>query len=398
MNIATLFEQPLPVLEIEEQAIEIKIYKGQMYAGKISVANKGGGTLEGKVFAGKGIKLDKEEIKNNHTTLTYTIEGSVDRRQHKYTGRPEEKIIYSEIVFSTNGGEKVIPVKIEMHPAVLKIDETYIESIEAFYDFWTRNQNIGKQIFVQQEFMAWLNLRGYQYMDIYEQFRKDPIKERGINNFFVFNKLKNNVALSLDSQTIEIIEDPYRPEAYEGKITIQKEGLGYIDEQIFVSHNFIRLEKTNISTADFKDTDTIEIPFYISKESISGKSQTGRITLSQGAGCVTVKIKALKILSVQIEKNYQTHKDVMYLWVKNNTKEKVTIEVIPKDGLAKFEKDTYEIEQELKIPFNVRLSTLQLAQKSIRKVPIFESYIRVKATYKDRKFFEDIKIVLGDFN
>lgn len=382
------FENKLPQAETSKKELDVFVRQGEIYVDELMIHNVGGGTLEGQVYFGPYIESDKTKITGNMCRIKYKIDLS-----HSTT-----KTLYSEIVFATNGGEVVVKVTIHVGGTVLSVEGHTIETLADFYQFCRKNQSVGKKIFVHQEFLNWLGRLDYAYIDIYEQFRKDPIKERGINNFFVFNKFKENPKLVLESKKIELIEDPFRPESYQGELTIRRMGWGFVDERLMADVPWIKLEKQNVLTADFKDSDNLIIPFTVPKENIYGKNKAGKITLSHSAGAVDVRIKMLKILEVEIDKNYQTHKDVMYLCVKNNTKDEIRLEVQAKDAFVKFEEDNYLVGEMLNIPFNIKLSTLQLAQKSIKKVPVFESWIRVKATYKDKKFFEDIKIVLGDFN
>lgn len=388
MNVTEQFEKKLPKLVVEGEIGPLETYAGQVITGTLVLKNVGGGLLTGRVYGGPYLALDKTTIRNNETRLKYTLD----------VGGQDIGTLNTQLVIATNGGEEVIALQVVVKPAALQIGDIYIETLQQFYEFWKDNQSVGKKAFLGQAFMVWLLATDYAYMDIYEQFRKDPIKERGLNNFFVFNKLKTNATLSIVSEDIEVLVNPLKPKTYVGTLTIKREGQGYIDDAIQSNVDWISLEKENIITADFKETDRLEIPFRISKDHMTKKVQYGTLSLMTGVGTVNLKIKTLKLLDVTLVKNHQSHKDTLYLKIVNNGLEPVTIDLKSADAFIRLPQERYVVEETLEVPFTVKLSTLQLAQKSIKKVPIFESAIRVKATFSHKKFYQDVQLTLGDFH
>lgn len=395
MIVKDYFENKLPIIAVTnnglqeqyETVINLQSSPTEGYTGSFVIKNIGTGTLQGSIYTDGVIVFEQSNFNGNITEARY----SLNLNLHS----PE--IIHTEAVIVSNGGEHTIRFIINVKPPTIYLEGFQVDSIESFYKLWTQNPVLAKKIFIKHDFYLWLYAINYEYMDIYEQFRNDPNKERGINNFFVFNKLKEPAVVSLYEQNVKVVINPFKNERCTGKITVRRQFDGFTDETIECNAPWVKLSKNNITAVDFKSADEIEIPYEIDKSLVNRRVQHGEISLKTGNGKVHIKTTLLNFMEVSLSNNYACLKEELFLHIKNNTRESLKIEITPEDNFIKFEKSLYIVENEESIPFNIRLSTLQLAQKSIRKRPVFQSVIRVNSHYGDKKFFQDIKLLVGDF-
>ena len=389
MNVIDYFENPLPIIEVTSEK-EVVVFTSWVsgYTGSILLQNIGEGTLQGKVYSNNNIVFERTEFKGNNVELGYNV---------NVANVVGNDTIHTNVVISSNGGESIIKFIINIQSPQLNCDGFNVSNLQEFYDCYVNAPTIAKKHFIKHDFLMWLYAIGYEYMDIYEQFSKDPNKERGISNFFVFNNLQTRGELNIINETINIKINPYKSEKIKGFISISKEGNGYIKETITATAPWLVLDTYDISSQDFKDNDVISVGFTIDTAKIQNKTQYCHITIPKKEQCVTLKVTMGGFIEATLVGNYQPLKDEFILHIKSNVTEPLAIEIEPQDPLVKFEKTAYTITNEESIPFNVKLTTLQMAQKTIKKRPVFSTIIRVKSKYKDKRFFKDIDLTVGDF-
>ncbi|MCL1997012.1 MAG: DUF5717 family protein [Defluviitaleaceae bacterium] len=395
MNVLDYFENELPIISVNhngvseqrETTINLQSSPTEERVGKIIIENIGAGTLKGSIYSNSTVVFDVPHFNGNNIETRYSLNLPLNA--------PKE--ICTNVTIASNGGEHTIKFIINVLPPVLFTEGFSINDMDSFYKLWVQNPSFAKKIFMKHDFYLWLHTINYEYIDIYEQFRNDVNKERGINNFFVLNKLKNPTTTSLYEEKIQMALDPFKIEPCTGKVRVRRHGEGFTDETLKCNVPWVIFRKSSVTTADFKQSNEIEIDYEIDRKLINKRVQYGTISLETGTGEVQIKAQVLNLVDIRLNKNYAGIKDDLFLYIKNNTKEPLRIEIAPRDNFVKFDKNLYIIKTEEAIPFGLRLSTLQTAQKSIRKQPVFQSFIRVKSHYRDKKFFQDIELLVGDF-
>jgi len=397
MNVYDIFESQLPIINVKTHGdipinsnkINLKASYGSNNSGSFFITNIGHGTLSGSIYSDNTIIFQENNFLGNNIEIFYSI--------NVQAGAGDT--LYTEVVIASNGGEVTLEFIIEIVPPTLIAHNRQMENLKDFYEFWLDNPSFGKKIFAKHDFLFWLYQQNYEYMDIYEEFRNDANKDRGISNFFVFNSLIEPASLALVNKTVSLNINPYKNEDYSGHIQVARKNLGFINEKLEHKAPWLKLEKYEITHGDFPNKeDILKIGYKIDKSLIYNKSEEDTVHISGSTGKVKFKVNLLKFLEASLESNYLTLKDEYYLKVKNNTDHKLNIEITSTGNFLKFEKEAYTINDQLEIPFFARLSTLQLAQKSIRKIPVFHTNIRIKSSYKDKNFYEDIKLTIGDFH
>lgn len=390
MDVTKLFEFPLPIINKDETKVIIETSKS--YEGTLTIKNDGGGTLEGRITSNSYfLVFEPEYFTGNDIKINYTVDLNVFNVDDK---------IHTNAVIMSNGGEHTIEFIIKIVPQVINTKEGHkITSIKDLLQFSKKYPVSARKLFIGHEFMMWLYNSEYEYMDLYEHFRSDPNKERGLNNFFVFNKLKHNVTLTLFGEDINIKINPYINKIYTGIISVKRSGQGFIDEQILVKNNspWLKLEKERILSSDFKTDDTISVAYTIDKSLINKKVERDRIFLEKGNGSIDIAVTTINFLDVSLEKKYIDVIDSGNLLIYNNSGENIIIEIIAKDSFVKFDGTMFIIDKHAKIPFNIKLSAIQLAQKSMKKNPVFNTEIYVKATFNGETYSKTLKLTVGNF-
>ena len=397
MDVFDYFESKLPIISVvhdgqnerHETMINIKSSPTEEYSDSIVIENIGADTLKGNIYTDSTVVVfDVMYFTGNRIEMRYRLNIAMN----------SQKKIFTEVTIVSNGGEHVLKFEIDVMPPTLFVANYPVNDIASFYNLWEQSPTVAKNTFSKHDFYLWLYACNYKHLDIYEQFRSDTNKERGLSNFFIFNKLKTPVELYLVSEKTEILLDPLKTKKYTEKITIYREGAGFTYDTIECNVPWITLAKTSITTADFKQDNKIEVFYEIDKKLITKKIQYAIISLKLGTGQVHVKAKVPNVIDANLIKNYAGINDKMFLHIKNNVDEPLKIEIVPSDSFIEFEAAIHTIDKEETLPFSIKLSTLQLAQKNIRKRPVFQSSIRIKSSYQDKKFFQDIELIVGDFN
>ncbi|MCL1924002.1 MAG: DUF5717 family protein [Defluviitaleaceae bacterium] len=256
-----------------------------------------------------------------------------------------------------------------------------VYTIKDFYTLWQKDKNLAKRIFYYKEFELWLLKLRYPFMHFFEIFLKDANKERGLSNFFSFNKLKEETILN-----IELDEDSK-------EIKITKTGEDFLEEPIHTEAPWIILDKTHITNKDFEPYGTAKIAYSINNKK-ARKTEYAKVYI--GKYFVEIKNIEKNFLEIELLTNYKSPDSEMKLLVKNNTKLPITINIETKE-IVKFEKTKYTIEEEpLIITFKIKLSALQIARKTLGKTLIFKELIRIHSRFENRRFYKDIPITVGD--
>jgi len=393
VDVIDLFEYPLPVINKDQNKIFIESSK--THKGTLVIKNDGGGILEGRIMSNSHFLVFEPEYFNGNTC---DIDYIMDLNNYK-----AGDTLHADAVIVSNGGEHTIRFLIKVTPHILETKEKYkITTLKDFLNLYKKNPTVAKQLFVSYDFMVWLYESGYEYMDLYEHFKNDANKERGLNNFFVFNKLKSKSMLNLEEENINMKISPYIDKIHTGVITVKKIGFGFIEDELCLKNNskWFKLEKKKIISSDFKTSDTINLAYTIDKSLIKKNVENDTIMIANSNNIkskVNISVVVLKFLNVKLERGYIDSKDTGYVLINNRSGQTIDIEISPKDNFIKFENINHQIEKNTKIPFVVKLSKMQLLQKSITKKPVFETEIYVKSYFQDKIYIKTLKVTVGNF-
>lgn len=385
-----LFEYPLPVLKTEIEKLALNI--SNLYDGIINIENTGGGILAGQISANfEYIMFEPSDFEGNSIQVKYNINVSNYSKQDK---------IQFNIIISSSGGEKIIPVFInKTEDCFIMPDNTKINTLKEFLNYSKDHPLDSRRILGDSEFIFWLKRLEFEHMDILEHLVNDSNKERALDNFFVLSGLKKKADIIPVSKKFEIRIPNTTNEIIDGDILIKKVGWGYINANICLEGNpdWLTLSTNKITSKNFGNSDEFIVHYFVNTALIQNAYQKAKIIFEYNKIfsvdiCVT---KACPI-KIKLSKECFDFNDKGTLVVENYSYEKILIELDCKDNFIKFEKDFYSIFGKTEIPFYIKLTALAKTQMDLTKKPVIKSMLNIQTTVKDKSYTHHKEIIIGN--
>jgi hypothetical protein len=384
MELIKQLEYPLPILKILAEKIVIETSGSE--DGSLLVDNIGGGILSGRVMSNSpALRFRDPEFSGNQVSIVYTC--STD-------GCKPGDVIQSEIVVMSNGGEKSIPLIIKVIPAmIVTAEDIKITSQKDFLAYAKKYPAQARKLFTSPEFMMWLSDMGYEFMDIFEYLVRDSNKERALENFFILGKLKNRAVLSIANKTHYINVNPEQKDLITGEITVHKTGWGYIEADVITDggEDWLSVTPECLSAGMFSQKDIALIKYSINTAKLKGKMSRADIRISGGLQAALV-VKKKTHISISSDKSCYDSEDSGKLRVVNNCGGDIMLDISVRDGFVKFEGKRYYMGATAEIPFNVKLSTLQMAQIGLKRQPFFETEIYVTTNIGSKQIKRTVRV------
>ncbi len=386
------FEYALPELKPDIEKLVIETTGG--YEGSITLKNNGGGILEGQIFSNSNLLSFHPESFQFEESLVVHFSLNMDYFR-------EGDQIQTECVITSNGGEIVIPTIIKFTKGLLltrtkeKDSTVKISDLKGFVSYAKKNPVAARALFNSHEFMIWLFDIGYEPMNVYEKFLKDTNKERSLEKFLLFNKLKNRVALEFTQPKLEYII-PSGTKEYKETITVKKTGWGYADCLIYSDQHWLLVQPEKLTSASFDEGGLARVQLSMDTEAFEQAAEA-TLFLSQGVG-----LPALKSISLSVKKSRPflfsinqeafASNDKGYLTIENLCGADSFVEVFSPDSFVKLEAKRYPLRDRVMIPFTIKLSALQSAQMSFKKQPYLEGVISMKIVLNYKVHKKDLKL------
>ena len=388
------FEHSLPRIKPNIERIAIETAGG--FAGSFMIENIGGSELAGTITSNsRAVVFSPEAFCGNCVEISYMLNLDIYR--------PGDVVTARALVLS-NGGEVVIPVEIRIVPPVVTTrDGVALSSLDGFLRYAQEYPVAARQLFTQPDFMAWLINMGYEHMEMYEHFTRDPNKERALDHFLILNKLKEKAAISVAAREVRVDVKPGAANGM-GALYLQRSSWGYTDVTLAVPEDasWLRLGKTRVSSADFIASTAadgaVEVFFIAIASALTKRRQSARVAvLSEGGQVDEVCITAVRLPAVIVSASKETfgYEDKGSLRIQNNTDGDLMLEIMPNDSFLKFEGKKYLIGAKAEIPFTIQFGGLRAMQASARKRVAVVSEINVRARVGDRYEQEKIRIQLS---
>lgn len=385
MDIVELFESPLPVLSTDTDKIAVETAGN--YEGSFVIKNTGGGDLKGRILSSSSvIKFTPDNFDSKKTTVFFTLDISIYK--------PGDIIKTSAVIIS-NGGEKIIPVVIKALPFCIETKENVkITSLKDFYRYAKKYPVSARQVFMTQDFSAWLTGILYPHMDSYEKLSRDPIKERALDNFFILNKLKKQSYLMPVEKSVSITVNPYKDNIVGASITVQRSAWGYIDAPIAKEGGakWLTLDKEKLTSLDFDENNTASVGYRIETRSLTEKTASEKLIVDKNS-YVKIYVKKCPPISITLSKETFLPNDKGYLSITNNTGKDILIDVSATEPFLRFEGARYFIGGFAKIPFDIKITSLQSAQFMFKRRPSVTAAILISSS--EFAFRKKFNILIG---
>lgn len=388
MDLKNFLECPLPKIQIDIEKIAINMKENT--SGEIHIKNVGGGTLCGDVISNTDcIVIENDNFFGNDIVIKYDIVPSI------YSSGD---FIKSELIIVSNGGQIYIPVFINISNFdYLKCGDDKVYTVKEFYQYYLKNYIEAIRVFYSYEFILWLKNIKYEQIEVVEEFLKDANKQRAIDNFFVFSKIKEKATISIKQTKFSYKYFHTDDEnVIVGNVCIYLKGSGYFEDVISLDRNvdFITLDKTKITNKDFQDG-VFNLEFKIQKDKLTNFFEKVKILLNKCQESVIIEISKKNPIEIIFEKTYFSTVDKGVLKILNNTNKDVVVEIVPKDTYIFFKAKQYLVSKYLEIDFDIKLSGFLKAQMEFLKRTSMQSEILVKVMFKDSSYSMQKNIFIG---
>ena len=377
-NRLDFLEQPTPKIALSTSRFDLE--GSGIIEGRFDVSNIGEGQLCGTIEStSDALSFHPAEFAGNKSQISYQIDlnNLSSQARHRLTA-----------VVTSNGGEKQLVFDVGVNPPALTTkDGTNIATLEHFLEYAKRRPIEARQVFTQKEFMILLFNTGYHAMNIYETFAADPNKERGVDNFLVFNGLKPKSALVFtpDGSDITVSAGPLET-AVTGGFRVRRSTWGFLETHITVSPEarWLQLSKTKLSAADFDENNTAEIDYMIiTKHLPQHRGNTAIITFSDNTqNNITIRCNMAEPFEARLDRQAYHFEDKGTLHLVNNTGRDLMVD-IHCEGYVKFGAKRYYISSAADINFDIKFSALKAASFAMRKHLYTPSEIHVVAAGDD---------------
>ncbi len=387
MHLRDLFEYPLPVLKTDVDKLAFNI--SGISEGFINIKNTGGGILKGEIFSNtECITFSEKNFSGNKIKIKYEINTA-----SFFAG---DRII-SEIVIISTGGEKVIPVILNvMSKPFVTEDKTQLFGINQFYAYAKSNPIEARRILGSGDFMLWLNVNGFEHMDILEEIINDPNKERAIDNFFVLSGIKKKSDIKVEKTSFEY--KIKNKELIKAVVKIKKIGTGYINAKVYKSFDkpWLRLFCDKLTSRDFDGSLNGELYFEIDPTLVDRSIDVEEIVI-ESEKKITVKIRTVKIpkIKVRLDKQFYNFDDSGRILIDNFSGTNLIFEIRSNDSFVKFEGEKYFVNERAAIPFKVKLAAFTKNRLDFRRKPFISGEIGIKTNVGKEVFSFNKKIIAG---
>ena len=390
MDIQEALENPLPVLSasVKELVIEAKIEAAEARQVSFDLKNTKSGALEGSIISpAKSLVFEPQKWKGNRQTIRCTF--SPDPMEG---WKPGDVRTFSALILS-NGGELHLPVTVRLAKMAISTHEGIsIVNLQDFYAYSMEHPQKAQDLFAEKEFHKLLTAMDFLYTDAYLLLTEEPNRALALDNFFILAGLKSRTKLFVPEPVIEHVSRDY--DIIHGQFEIQKSDKGYIEANISTLKNSPWLSLT------FED---FTVKYSIDPKRINSRYAQERIIIrtpdseEQNEASVDIIFKRPLPISAYLSKEGYRFSDEGAVVVENHMKEPLVVEVFCQENFVRFYEQKYKVEAELKIPFLIKLSTLQSAQMLFRKVPSLSTEIEIKTVYDGKNIKKTLPLTAGEW-
>ena len=362
------------------------------YSGSFFVKNIGGGLLTGTIITDNDvISFDETDFEGNEYELKYNI----DVREYE-----PNKLLKFNVYIVSNGGEIIIPVFIKVLKNIFYTDDGYkITDIKSFFSYFKKKPLNAIDIFYSEEFFKWLAKINFQRIDMLKLFLNDEDKERAIDNFFLFCKLKKKSYVEAIEKNINIFVKPFQKEKIFGSIALLKKGYGYIHKKIDFKYNntCIKFEKNELTSKDFDIENRCYINYEIAPCLITGSFSKECAIIDENT-FIKINISVLPKIVVNLSQEIYEYDDFGSIIIENNCGKDLVFELSAKDNFIEFESRHYIVSDKDKVNFKIKRSKMKsfIDKMTFNKKLYTESEIYVKTVFNNQTIKKTRKIVLGN--
>lgn len=282
-------EYDLPVLEVSVCEITRTLSSEKVYEDSFTVFSSNNVELKGFVYAtNENIKI----IDGQFSGLSHTIRYSIDTEFIN-----EGDTVECEINVVSNGGELAIPVSFKVDSASIASSIGELKNLFHFANLVQTNYDEALSVFKSSAFAETLLKDDFYLMAVYEGLRESSSVQMAMEEFLVSANKKSPIGISLsdhEKRYDNVVEN-------EGDtVVISKDSWGYTEIDIVAKDDFIRVEKSKVTSNDFAGSN-YEFKFLIDADKLHAGLNYGVIEFVTKSGRERLEI----CVSSHKEKNSQ---------------------------------------------------------------------------------------------
>ena len=377
------FEYPLPELLVSIDEIEAETHS--VYEGSFFIRNTGGGQLSGQITSHNTCAVFTPETFEGLKRINYRISAA---------DYQAGDVIRTGAVIMSNGGEKYIPITLTVTAASIQTDEGItITSIRSFLDYARQYPNRAADLLVSPQFKRLLKRTSFEYIEAYEHILSDTDRQRALECFLRLSGLKKGAKINVIQKNTEVKLNPFQREVYFGRIPIQKEGWGYIDDKVYVKNGSPWLKPLNTVSQAIEESGMFN--FSIDPTLLKGRFGSDTLVLSENSEAEAF-VTAIRLPYFKVRSNKESYipGSSGIIYVTNYTGMDLMLEIKSSQTYIQFDARGHYIGAYAEIPFHVKMSAFHTML--IKRQPAMV-LLSIRARVRDELVFRQLKIRIGDF-
>ena len=390
MDLEQSLEYPLPRLSVV--SCDLTIDESTRKA-MIKLKNVAGGTLVGKIVSSaKCLKFEPEEWSGNRAEIVCVFSFLLEDKWYPGDTRSFRAVVKS------NGGEEVLQITARL--AKMSIRTKSNSSIATLADFFAYAQvaEVAEiaAIFTSPEFAKLLTVANFPYIDVYKTLITQSDLPKALDDFFILAGLKKHTDIFVAKNEIE--HNSIDNGMIQANFIVEKSDAGHVDAKIVTS--FPKSHWLTIKTKTVKfNENKAEIRYAIDPLLITNRYVRERIIIQTPARCLPINIvfKRSSPFTAVLNRQGFTYNDNGFVTITTPLKRPLKIHILSNSSFVRFYQLEYSVDGEIKIPFTIKLPTLQAAQMLFRKIPALSATINIKAEYKGKIITKSLKLTAGEF-
>lgn len=258
-------EYDLPVLETSVSEIRQTLSSEKVYEDSFTVFSSNDIELKGFVYStNENVKIIDRQFSGLNQTIRYSIDTEFIN---------EGDTVECEINIVSNGGELAIPVSFKVDSASITSTIGEIKNLFHFANLVQTNYDEALSVFKSSAFAGTLLKDDFCLMAMYEGLKGSSSDEMAMEEFLVSANKKKPIGISLSAH-----EKNYQNliENEGDTIVISKDTWGYTEIDIIVKDDFIKVEKSKITSNDFAGSN-YELEYLIETDKLHAGLNYGMI-------------------------------------------------------------------------------------------------------------------------
>ena len=243
------YEQPQVVFSKEK--LELEVIEGQTVSESFKIKSENGIRMRGIIYS-PNVRLK---------CLTFQFEGEEADIQVEFRadGMSEGEIAVGDLYIVCNGGEYQLAFAVTVTRLYAEASTGKIKNLRDFTKLAKNEWKEAFHIFHSPAFKNILTPRELKFALLYEGLSRPSITEQTMDEFLIGTGKKERVHFSLEKHSLEIFE---AANPVEERLSIQKEGWGFLEIRITASEEFLVPQKRYVTDSEFIGN-TYPFSFYI---------------------------------------------------------------------------------------------------------------------------------------